>query len=187
MQVEFFKTSDAQDFAQFSRYPGLDGLETMSARWVKHSFRLHAHDFYAVSLNYRGGGTFHCRGELRETAPGTSNLIASGQLHTGQATCDLGWIYRNLYVETTLLSTLLRALDCRASVPLGFRAPVTRDENLAERLTKVFASLQTSSFLLQNESLLLAVVARLITHHLVPAHTLGDRGREHAAVKRVRE
>ena len=50
-----------RDFAQYDRCPGLDGLEVMSARWVEHSFAPHMHDFYAVSLNYRGRGAFDCR------------------------------------------------------------------------------------------------------------------------------
>ena len=129
-----------QDFAYFSRYHGLEGLEVMSARWIKHSFRPHAHDFYAVSLNYRGGGCFDCRGEPRDAVPGTCNLIAPGELHTGRATCDLGWIYRNLYIEPTLMNTLLRGLDYRGSVEVGFQTPVTRDPVLAERLARVFAS-----------------------------------------------
>jgi AraC-like DNA-binding protein len=181
------KFQKTQDFAHFSRYPGLHGLEVMSARWVKHSFRPHTHDFYAVSLNYQGCGAFDCRGVLRDAAPGTCNLIAPGELHTGRATCDVGWIYRNLYIETTLMNTLLQGLDYRGSLHLGFRAPLTRDEVLAERLLHVFASLEASASLLQNESLLLAVVARLITDHTGPSHSLPDTGREHAAVRRVKD
>ena len=33
------------DLAKYSRVLGLDGLEVMSARWVKHSFAPHMHDF----------------------------------------------------------------------------------------------------------------------------------------------
>ena len=40
---------------------------------------------------------------------------------------------------------------------------------------------------MQNESLLLSVVARLITDHFVRGHPIGDAGREHAAVTRVKE
>jgi len=65
-----------RDFAQYSTVFGLDGLEIMSARWVEHSFAPHIHDFYAVSLNYGGRGSFHCRHALRDAAPGTCNLAA---------------------------------------------------------------------------------------------------------------
>ena len=68
------------------------------------------YDFYAVSLNYGGRGAFHCQRELRDATPGTCNLIAPGELHTGHATSGDGWIYRNLYIETPLMTTLLRSL-----------------------------------------------------------------------------
>jgi AraC-like DNA-binding protein len=176
-----------EDFAQYSRCFGLDGLEVMSARWVEHSFAPHMHDFYAVSLNYGGRGAFDCRSELRDAAPGTCNLIAPGELHTGHATSGDGWIYRNLYIETPLMTTLLRSLDWQGPLEVKFKFPLIRDTVLATRLAHVFASLTESNSLLQNESLLLSVVARLVTDHLAPGHALSDVGREHAVVLRVKD
>jgi len=175
------------EFAQYSRCFGLDGLEVMSARWMEHSFAPHMHDFYAVSLNYGGRGAFDCRRELRDAAPGTCNLIAPGELHTGHATSADGWTYRNLYVETTLMTVLLRSLDRQGPSDVRFKFPLVRDTVLAARLAHVFASLAESNSQLQNESLLLSVVARLATDHLVPGHSLRDAGREHVAVRRVKD
>lgn len=100
-----------QEFARYSHGFSLDGLEVMSARWVTHSFAPHMHDFYAVSLNYGGRGAFACRGELRDAAPGTCNLIAPGEFHTGYATSRQGWMRRNLYTEVPLMTTLLENLE----------------------------------------------------------------------------
>jgi transcriptional regulator GlxA family with amidase domain len=47
--------------------------------------------------------------------------------------------------------------------------------------------LSESNSLLQNESLLLSVVARLATNHLVPGHCLRHEGREHAGVRRIKD
>jgi transcriptional regulator GlxA family with amidase domain len=41
--------------------------------------------------------------------------------------------------------------------------------------------------LLQNESLLLSVMARLITDHFLPGHAFSDAVREHAAVRLVKD
>jgi AraC-like DNA-binding protein len=166
---------------------GLNGLEVLSAQWVEHSFAPHMHDFYAVSLNDGGRGAFDCRNELHDAVPGTCNLIAPGELHTGHATSGDGWIYRNLHIETPLMTTLLLGLDWQGPFDIRFKLPLVRDTILAARLAHVFSSLTESSSLLQNESLLLSVVARLITDHLVPGYTLHDAGREHAAVLRVKD
>jgi len=175
------------DFAQYSRCFGLDGLEVVSARWVQHSFAPHMHHFYAVSLNYGGRGAFDCRRELRDAAPGTCNLIAPGELHTGHATSGDGWIYRNLYIEPHLMTTLLRSLDWQGPVDVRFKFPLVRDTVLTTRLARVFANLTESNSLLQNESLLLSVVERLVTDHFVPGRSLTDDGRENAAVVRVKD
>jgi AraC-like DNA-binding protein len=175
------------DFVRYSRCVGLKGLEVMSARWVEHSFAPHMHDFYAVSLNYGGRGAFDCRRELRDAAPGTCSLIAPGEVHTGHATSGEGWMYRNLYVETSLMAALLKSLDWHGPLDVDFMFPLVRDTILAARLAHVFASLTESNSLLQNESLLLSVVARLITDHLVSGRALSDAGREHAAVRRVKD
>lgn len=159
----------------------------MSACWVDHAFAPHMHDFYAVSLNDRGHGAFDCRRAVHDAAPGTCNLIAAGELHTGRATSGDGWTYRNLHIEAPLMSRLLESAEWRGSGDVSFRRPLTTDPVLAGRLARVLASVTEASSLLQNESLLLSVVARLITDHLVCGHALRDAGREHAAVTRARE
>jgi len=176
-----------RDFAQYSRRFGLDGLEVMTARWVEHSFPPHMHDRYAVSLTYGGRGAFDCRNEVRDAAPGTCSLIEPGEVHTGHATSRVGWIYRNLYIETSLMDKLLRSLDCQEPLDVRFKLPLVRDTVLAARLARAFDSLKESSSLLQNESLLLSVAARLLTDHFMPGHALKQPGREHAAVRRVKD
>lgn len=175
------------DCAQYSRCFGLDGLEVMSARWVEHSFAPHMHDFYAVSLNYGGRGAFDCRRELRDAAPGTCSLIAPGEVHTGHATSGDGWIYRNLYIETSMMTTLLRGVGWSGPLEARFKCPLVRDNVLTARLARVFASLAESNSLLQNESFLLSAVSCLATNHLMPSHVPRDVGREAGPVLRVKD
>jgi AraC-like DNA-binding protein len=175
------------DSAQYFRISGIDGLEVMSARWVEHSFAPHVHEFFAVSLNYCGRGAFHCRHALRDAAPGTCNLIAPGELHAGRATSGEGWTYRNLNIDSPRMDMLLRGLDWQRPPEVRFKLPLASDAVLAERLAHAFASLNESNSLLENESMLLSVVARLATNHFVPGQSPRGLGREHTAVRRIRE
>jgi transcriptional regulator GlxA family with amidase domain len=68
-----------------------------------------------------------------------------------------------------------------------FKFPLADDPVLAARLEHVFTRLAESYSLLENESLLLSVVARLATDHFVPGHSVPHPGREHLAFRRVRE
>lgn len=146
------------------------------------------HDFFAVSLNDGGRGTFDCRGEGHDAAPGTCNLVAPGELHTGRATAGEGWIYRNLHIELPLMARLLESIEWHGSVEgIRFRSSLVMDRVLATRLDRAFAGVSEQGALLENESLLLSVVARLVTDHLVPGYTLRRVGWEHAAVTRARD
>jgi AraC-like DNA-binding protein len=176
------------ELARYFRIAGLTGLEIMSARWVEHSFAPHVHDFYAVSLNHAGRGAFHCRKVRQDATPGTCNLIEPGEIHTGFATSSDGWSYRNLYIDTTLMSTLLEGIEWRGNFDVGFKTPLADDSILAARLTDVFDSLDedVSISLVRSESALMAVVARLATHHLADAQSIREPGIEQKAVRRVK-
>lgn len=184
---EEWRQMNSGDFAQYFRISGISGLEVMSARWKHHSFAPHMHDFYAVSLNYAGRGAFHCRHALRDASPGTCNLIEPGELHTGHATSSAGWIYRNLYIDAHLMTTLLQSLDWHVPLEVRFRLPLVDDPVLAERLAFAFESLNEPNSLLKNESLLLSVVARLATDHFMPRQSVPEPGREPSAVRQIRE
>lgn len=176
-----------REFAQYARCVGIEGLEVMSANWIEHAFAPHMHDFYAVSLNYHGRGAFECRGELHDASPGFCNLIAPGERHTGRAAAGNGWAYRNLYIETPLMARLLQEIDWPGPLPVAFRASLAKDAVLAARLDRAFASMISSNSRLQNETLLLSVVARLTTTHFERAHTLAGVGQERSAITRTRE
>lgn len=175
------------DSAQYSRCPGLDGLEVMRACWVEHSFAPHMHDFYALSLNCGGRGAFHCRGDLHEAAPGSCNLIAPGELHTGRAASAEGWRYQNLYIEVPQMASLLEGLDWQRSPELRFKSPLVEDPVLSARLARVFEGLTQSASLLERESLLLTVLARLTAEHVTAAKVPGEARRESPAVRRARD
>jgi AraC-like DNA-binding protein len=145
------------------------------------------HDFYAVSLNYAGRGAFDCRNAVHGAKPGTCNLIAPGEFHTGQATSEDGWIYRNLYIQPPLMASLLEALEWQKPLDIRFRSPLVSDAVLARRLARTFAGLSGCNSLLYNESMILSVVARLATDHFMRGQSLRNPGHEHAAVRRIRD
>jgi AraC-like DNA-binding protein len=85
------------------------------------------------------------------------------------------------------MARLLHDVEWRGPLDVRFKSSLVRDQVLAARLARLFASLIESSSLLQNESVLLSVVARLATNHFAPGHALGAARREHAAVARAKE
>ena len=174
----------AQDFVDFSRRDGFDGLEVMRARWVKQSFPVHAHDFYNIALNYRGGGAFDCRGEQRDAVPGTCNLMAPGELHTGRVTSEGGWVYRSLHLSPRLFGSMLQAMDYRGPLPERFKSPLSGDAVLASACTGPSKVSRAKGVFLVQEPLLFSVVERLLSDHIEPARTSADVGWEPQAIGR---
>lgn len=159
----------------------------MRAKWLNHSFAPHMHSSYAVGMNFAGHGAFDCRGQVQDAAPGTCNLIAPGELHTGRAVCDRGWIYRNVYVEAAAMHGLLESVECSVTDP-GFRLPLLHDPVLGECLRDLFSGIERNASLLETESRLLCVIARLVAHHFAPRRNImPGAGKEHRAVRQIRQ
>src|SRR6266581_7887775 len=88
----------AKDEARFWRSGNWPGIELMRAHWVRHAFPKHFHDCYTIGINDHGAGNFQCRREKHNALPGTLNLIEPGETHTGQASADCCWTYRDFYI-----------------------------------------------------------------------------------------
>src|SRR5262249_57401687 len=86
------------DEAQFLRSGDSTDIELMCAHWVHHSFPRHFHDCYTIGINESGAGHFDCRNKTQNAWPGSLNLIEPGETHTGRASNQAGWIYRDFYV-----------------------------------------------------------------------------------------
>lgn len=177
----------AENSTHYFGVSGLIGLEILAVHWVEHSHPAHVHDFYSISLNCQGRGSFYCRQDLRHAVPGTCSLIAPGELHTGNTTSRQAWIFRCLHIEVPLMNRLLQSLDWNGRLDVGFKFPLVSDFVLARQLDRVFASSMSANSLLQNESLLLSAIARLVAEQLVPRHSLPHVGREPMAVQRVKD
>lgn len=176
------------EFARFFRGLGINGVEVAAVRWVRHAFAPHMHDFYALSVNDAGTGAFDCRHGRRDAVPGTCNLIAPGEWHTGHPTSPEGWGYRNIHVDPEAMARLLRDLEWKGPPEISFRSPLVGDPVLAQRLRGALASFENpDAFQLEREARLMSVVARLVTHHASPDQPLRSVGREPRAVRQAME
>src|SRR5262245_11202053 len=104
------------------------GIELMRAHWDHHAFPKPFHDAYTIGINDEGAGNFECRHSRQEAWPGILNLIEPGELHTGEASSELGWIYRDFYISVERMRELARQVDID-TVP-EFRSATALDPDL---------------------------------------------------------
>ena len=163
------------------------GVELLHARHLRQSFPRHTHEGYAVGVIEGGALGFFYRGENVVAAPGHINLCVPGEVHTGQPATPEGWSYRMFYFGAHVLQEVATDLTDRPRELPFFQSGVIADAPLAGRLRHVHLRLENPHTpLLEQQTLLLEVLAQLIHRHADTPPATYKLGREPEAVRLVK-
>ena len=132
-------------------------IETMAARYVRRSFKPHAHEDYLLGVITAGVHSVWCRGEQHHASDGTIVTMHPGDVHHGGAGVVHGWIQRMLYIGEDALRELLGA---RTGAP-SFHAPFHRIPELAGRFARLHDAVHRAPLALPRDTALLALAALL--------------------------
>lgn len=169
------------------RVPGLGGVELLRATRQTQTFPRHTHEGYAVGVVEQGALGFFYRGENVVAAPGHLNLCVPGEVHTGRPAAPEGWSYRMIYLDVQVLERVaLEVADRPQGLPF-FGPGVIADPPLTRHLRRVHLRLEQPGVpRLEQETLLLGMLAQLVQRHAdVPQQPL-RLGWEPAAVEQVK-
>lgn len=166
--------------------PELSGVELFEAHLQHHQFGKHFHETYTIGLNEGGQGCCHHRGTNHILLPSSFNLINPGDMHTGQVASGKGWTFRNIYVERSLIEQALEQMEWRGSGLPYFKVPILQVPSLCGLFYQTFQALSDSATHLQQQSLLLELLARLFHLNSEPSLTIRPVAPESKAVARVR-
>lgn len=146
--------------------PSIAGVELFSAQLYRHSFAKHMHEAYTIGLNHQGIGGFTYRGRNYQAYPGSFNLIHPNEVHTGQVQGD-GWGFCNLYIGVPKMQQLLAQLEWAGpGLPYFSISPdSTTDVVGRSHFNALFTALSVSQDPLEQESLLLDLIAHLIDRY----------------------
>ncbi|WP_018349842.1 AraC family transcriptional regulator [Longispora albida] len=150
------------DLATYWRHPALPGVELLRARFVRHSFTLHAHAEYAFAAISAGVEEWTAEGRTYRAGPGALVLVNPEIPHTGHAGVPEGWRYRSIYPSVEAVTAVARELGWRGGTP-WFPEAILADPagyqllRTASRAAEVGDDLAASSAL---HALLVAVLTR---------------------------
>ena len=173
--------------AEYSTYfhpQGLDGIEALHARFVRHAYRPHSHPTWTVAVVERGAARFDLDATQQRAGEGELFVLEPEAVHTGMAAVPEGWAYKVLYIEPRLVHDWAERDGC---APRAARWVVFRDRALRSALERAHAALaaEPAGDLAVDEAVLHAVAA--LRPHLQPGPPARGRDRaEHAAVRRAR-
>jgi AraC-like DNA-binding protein len=176
---------DGTDWARYYSRPLISGIELLHARFVRHAFAKHAHDYFVVSVVEHGAQRFWCDRETHTTPALGIIVLNPGDAHTGEAASDTGFHYRALYPSAALMTAVAEEIG-GGSVP-QFTTPRIDDEGLARRLVWMHRGIVAGRTALQGEEVLLETLAELVAKHADRGRGTPEVGQERQAVQRTRE
>jgi AraC-like DNA-binding protein len=167
---------------------GLGAVEVMQARYVTQVFAPHFHEGYCLGVIEAGALGFRYMGENVVAPAGAVNLAVPGEVHTGQAADEAGWMYRMFYLDADLVASVASQMAGRKA-PMPFIRPgVLFDAGLARMIHRLHRRMQDPRMpILEKEAGLLAVLTRLLGRYGRPRTTIPDAGREPGAVDTARD
>ena len=116
-----------------------NGIERLEAWFAGNAYEKHRHDTYAICLTITGIQGFDYRGTSQISLPGQIVVLHPDEMHDGRAATDVGFGYRQLYVDPGLIFQAVSEMcGCgRGSLPF-VRSPVLDSRKLAEAVASGF-------------------------------------------------
>jgi len=150
---------------KFWHAPEIGQVELLKARYITHSFAPHTHEGYAIGVIVYGAEAFiYKRGNYVAPA-GSVVVINPGEVHTGHAVDEVGWKYRMIYPEASLLQNIASELKGRPTHIPDFQAAVIDDPELAQALKQLHLTLECSESAIEKEEVFNTVLAQLIIRY----------------------
>jgi AraC-like DNA-binding protein len=175
--------------AEWARYytrPLFSGVELLHARFVRHAFARHAHDYFVVSVVERGVQRFRHERDTHTTPPLGIIVLNPGEAHTGEGATPAGFLYRAIYPSAEFFAAIAGEFDGFGGRIPAFASPRIDDEALARLLVETHRLLIGGTSALHGEERLLTTLLALVARHADRRGTARRAGQEPAAVRRVR-
>jgi AraC-like DNA-binding protein len=180
------RSNDAA-WARYYARPLFSGIELLHARFVRHAFAKHAHDYFVVSVVERGAQRFWCDRETHMTPALGIIVLNPGDAHTGEAASDEGFDYRAFYPSAVLMTALAGEIEGTDGHLPQFSMPRIDDDELARRVVRTHQMLVNGTTALQGEEAMLETLVELVAKHADRGVGTPGIGQERQAVQRTRE
>lgn len=174
------------DEAIIRRYPDLNSLECMRARFVQHTFPRHSHDTYVIEWVESGIDHFFCKDAFHRASAGSFVLINPLEVHTGSASGSTALQYRSLYPSVDMMIDIQKHFQSHTlNIPL-FSKTVVRDAALEKTFKRFWGSLEDDGPLLRRQTLLMIFFLQLIRRHSATTSDLKSVGKEKNAIQKIK-
>ena len=169
------------------RSPHLQSIELVRGVSGSYSLPRHFHDELELGIRQGDGWQFNYRGAMHNVPPDTLVVTQPGEAHYAYAASDRGCTFRGLRVDIALLQQVAVEVAGRETDLPFFPMPLVHDRDLNTQIVQVHQALEQSISQLEQQTLVLDLLARLILRCAEDPPCLARLGEERQPVDRVRE
>lgn len=167
------------------RLDDVKGIELRSGVAVTEPYPKHWHEEYQFCFIQDGGGELFYRGVNHDTPKISLFIVHPGEVHSNQS--DIGCSFRSIYVQPEIIQNILsNSDDDKQSLPF-FPNPMVFDKEIIDDYLILHLSLENSNTTLERESAMLEMLTKLVNRYAQKKTNLELFGKEHKAVKKVRD
>lgn len=144
----------------------LGGMELLDADFIRQDCPRHYHDTYAVGIVLRGVNRFAYRGMVHAATAGSLCTVTVDEIHGGDVPTEEGLSYRCLYPlvgQVAAIQAELRGHDDADGLPL--LPGIVHDDAAFALVARLFAAEDAGAPALARQSLLTAILARMLGRH----------------------
>jgi AraC-like DNA-binding protein len=171
------------DHAEMLIRSDVPGIEVLRARFQTYRYARHAHEYAVIGLVESGVQSYAYRGARHVTGATGLFFVNADEAHTGEAGDELGYAYRSLRIEESILP---RLFEDRRLHRLRFREPVIYQGELQRRLLALHRAFESGSSALACEALLIGFLEALNAFNAEDAGADRSFPVERLAVRRIR-
>ena len=165
----------------------LPSVELVHGVSKNHSLPRHFHEELELGILQGDGWQFNYRGTMHSVPSNTLVVTQPGEAHQADCKSDQDCIYRGLQVGVDLLQQVaIEVAGRNIELPL-FPIPLVHDRNFNTKFIQVHQALERSTSVLEQQTLILDLLAQLILHHAENPPHLDKIGIEIQPVHRVRD
>lgn len=126
----------------------------------------HSHDEYQFGLSFDCQGEYNYRGQLHYIPKGSLSILQSGEVHapSERRYLESPATFLMMYTSSVLMQTVATELARSTSLPF-FQTTYAVDQTLVNLFLHLHECLETPVSKLQQDSLLVLLLTRLIEHH----------------------
>ena len=166
--------------------PGdLTGVELRSGVAVREPYPRHWHEEYQLCFIQSGGGELLYRGTHHNTPQMSLFVVHPGEVHANQT--ETGCSFSSIYIAPEVFRTAAFGPDEQVQPLPFFPDPIVFDDALMSDYSALHHALASSTSTLERELLMMKLLASLVARHGQMRPRPVAVGREHTAVRRVRE